>query len=229
MKIASLPERTVVRTPTRLAYPAFSAIRSLRGRHLFLIDGIGLALAAGLAVGIPRGARIGPSELGQFLPAAGVVIGIRLAINVWFGLYSRLWVHASVPDLLQIVWATAWGTIVSVPVVSGLHALTAVPAVDLFTPAFWFLDFVLALSVVGGARFAIRAVKQIAIARASGEGDLRVPALLFGTGWEGVLIARSALADRRAKVLPVGFLDADAAAWGKSIAGLNVYGGLRAL
>src|SRR4029079_7023090 len=52
---------------------------------------------------------------------------------------------------------------------------------------------------------------------------------LLGAGREGVLIARAARADRRARVLPVGFLDGDAAIWGKSIGGLNVFGGLNAL
>jgi FlaA1/EpsC-like NDP-sugar epimerase len=229
MKIASLPERAVVRNPTSLAYPAFAAIRRLRGRHLFILDGFGLAAMAWLAVAIPLGMSLNGGDVGPFLPAAAITIAIRLAVNIWFGLYSRLWVHASVPDLLQIVWATAWGTIIAFPVVSGLRALTGVPSAELLTPAFWFLEFVLALSVVGGSRFAIRAVSEIAIGRASGEGEARVPALLFGAGREGVVIARSALADRRAKVLPVGFLDADPSGWGKTIAGLNVFGDLRAL
>src|SRR6185437_15105779 len=156
MKIASLPERTVVRGPTSLAYPAFAAIRTLRGRHLFLIDGLGLALAAWLAVSIPLATPLNAGELEQFLPAAAVIIAIRLAVNVWFGLYSRLWVHASVPDLLQIVWATAWGTLIAFPVVNGLQMLTGEPSADLLKPAFWFLELVLAIIVVGGARFAIR-------------------------------------------------------------------------
>jgi FlaA1/EpsC-like NDP-sugar epimerase len=229
MKIASLPERTVLRSPTSLAYPAFGAIRRLRGRHLFLIDGVGLGAAAWIALTIPVGEPFSGTEIGAFLPIAAITIGIRLAVNIWFGLYSRLWVHASVPDLLQIVSAVAWGTIIALPVVSGLHVLTAVPPADVLTPAFWFLEFVLSLLVVGGSRFAIRAVNEIAIGRATGEGDARVPALLFGAGREGVVIARSALSDRRAKVLPVGFLDADPSGWGKTIAGLNVFGGLRAL
>src|SRR6185503_1997107 len=88
--------------------------------------------------------------------------------------------------------------------------------------------FFLALAVLGGVRFSIRAVNELA-SNASEEGKGRVPALLFGSGREGVVMARSALADRRAKVLPVGFLDDNPAGWGKTIAGLNVFGGLSAL
>ena len=227
--MASLPKRIVLRRPMSIAYPAFAAIRRLRGRHLFVIDAVGLAAASWLALTIPAGAPGAATELWQFLPAAALLIAVRLLVNVVFGLYSRLWVHASVPDLVEIVWATAWGTLVALPVVGLLRLLTGRPSAEVLTIPFWFVEFLLALVVLGGVRFAIRAVNEIAIGSALAEGKGRAPALLFGAGREGVLIARSALADRRAKVLPVGFLDGDAAIWGKSIGGLNVFGGLNAL
>ena len=227
--MASLPKRIVLRRPMSIAYPAFAAIRRLRGRHLFVIDAVGLAAASWLALTIPAGAPAAATELWQFLPAAALLIAVRLLVNVVFGLYSRLWVHASVPDLVEIVWATAWGTLVALPVVGLLRLLTGRPSAELLILPFWFVEFLLALVVLGGVRFAIRAVNEIAIGSALAEGKGRAPALLFGAGREGVLIARSALADRRAKVLPVGFLDGDAAIWGKSIGGLNVFGGLNAL
>jgi len=227
--MASLPKRIVLRRPMSIAYPAFAAIRRLRGRHLFVIDAVGLAAASWLALTIPAGAPGAATELWQFLPAAALLIAVRLLVNVVFGLYSRLWVHASVPDLVEIVWATAWGTLVALPVVGLLRLLTGRPSAEVLTLPFWFVEFLLALVVLGGVRFAIRAVNEIAIGSALAEGKGRAPALLFGAGREGVLIARSALADRRAKVLPVGFLDGDAAIWGKSIGGLNVFGGLNAL
>jgi FlaA1/EpsC-like NDP-sugar epimerase len=229
MKIASLPDRVLLPSPTSLAYPALAAIRRVRGRHLVVIDAVGLSVAAWLALSIPSGGVLNVADAWRFLPAAAIPIAIRLAINVWLGMYSRLWLHASVPDLLQIVGATAIGTFISLPVVGLLGFVTGMASADLLTPSFWFLEFLLALGVLGGDRFAIRAVNEIATGRATGGASSRVPALLFGTGREGVLIARSALADRRAKVLPVGFLDSDGSGWGKTIAGLNVFGGLSAL
>jgi FlaA1/EpsC-like NDP-sugar epimerase len=229
VKTASLTERVALPSPTKFAYPAFAAIRELRGRHLFVIDGLGLSIGTWLALAIPTGTVLDVAHVGRFLPAAAIAILVRLAVDVWFGLYSRLWVHASVPELLQIVSAAAVGTAIAFPVASLLNLVTGMPSAALLTPSFWFLELVFALTVLGGSRFAIRAVNEIAIGRASGEGPVREPALLFGTGREGVLMARSALADRRAKVLPVGFLDDDPAGWGKTIAGLNVFGGLSAL
>jgi FlaA1/EpsC-like NDP-sugar epimerase len=229
MKTASLPDRVGAPGPLDLAYLAFAGIRRIRGRHLVIIDLVGLAAAVWLALDIPSGEVLGPANMALFLPAVAVPIAVRLAVNVWFGLYSRLWVHASVPDLLQVVGAAGTGTVIAFSVVSLLHLLTGLPSASLLTPSFWFLELLLAVSVLGGARFTIRAVKDIATRRASDDTAPGVPALLFGAGGEGALMARLALADRRARVLPVGFLDSDESRWGSSIAGLRVFGALGAL
>ena len=58
MKTASLPDRVVLPGPTSLAYLAFAAIRRVRGRHLVIIDAVGLAAAAWLALDIPAGTAV---------------------------------------------------------------------------------------------------------------------------------------------------------------------------
>ena len=229
MKTASLPERVGVPGPLTLAYLGFAAIRRIRGRHLVVIDLVGLAAAVWFALDIPAGTVLAPVDVAPFLPAAAIPIAVHLAVNLWFGLYSRLWVHASVPDLVQVVWAAGTGTVIAFTIVSLLQLLTGLPSAALLGPSFWFLELTLALGVLGLAQFAIRAVSDIATGRASDDTAVRVPALLFGAGREGAVMARSALADRGAKVLPVGFLDADASRWGSSIAGLKVFGALGAL
>jgi FlaA1/EpsC-like NDP-sugar epimerase len=229
MKTASLPDR--ITPPGRLnpASLAFSAIRRIRGRHLVVIDLIGLAAAAWLALDIPSGALLAPPDVLPFLPAVLIPIAVRMAINVMFGLYGRLWVHASVPDLLQIVYAAGAGSLLSLSIVTLIQLLGGMPSGALLGPAFWVLELLFALCAMGGARFAIRAVNDLATGRASDDNAVRVPALLFGAGREGVMMARSALASRRAKVLPVGFLDGDESRRGSSIAGLKVFGALDAL
>jgi FlaA1/EpsC-like NDP-sugar epimerase len=229
MKTASLPDRVATRRPVSFASLAFSAIRAIRGRHLVVIDLIGLTGAVWLALDIAAGTVLAPFDLAPYLPAAAIPIAVHLAINVWFGLYSRLWVHASVPDLLQVIRAAATGTVIALSVVTSLQLLTVLPSASPLTASFWFLELTLALAVLGTARFAMRAVNDIATGRASDDTAVRVPALLFGAGREGALLARSALSDRRAKVLPVGFLDGDESRWGSSIAGLKVFGALGSL
>jgi FlaA1/EpsC-like NDP-sugar epimerase len=229
MKSASLPDQLPLPRPLNLAHLAIAGIRYLRGRHLFLIDLLGLMAAIWLALDLSVATPVAPRELASFLPAAAIPIVVHLAMNAWGRLYSRVWVHASVLDLVEIVATSFGGTIVALSIVVFLHVLPGTPSAARLTPAFWFLELLFAVLVLGGARFAIRAVNDLAIGRASDDGSARVPALLFGAGREGVLMARSALADRRAKVLPVGFLDPDHTMWGSTTAGLKVFGALGAL
>lgn len=138
--------------PLSLAYLAFAAIRRIRGRHLVVIDLLGLAAAVWFALDIPAGAVLGPVDVAPYLPAAAIPIAVHLGVNMWFGLYSRLWVHASVPDLLQVVWAAVTGTVIAFLVVSLIHLLTGMPSAALLGPSFWFLELTLALGVLGIAQ-----------------------------------------------------------------------------
>ena len=52
---------------------------------------------------------------------------------------------------------------------------------------------------------------------------------MFGAGHAGAAIARSAMNEPKAGVRPVGFLDDDPSAMGKSVAGVPVFGGIGAL
>jgi FlaA1/EpsC-like NDP-sugar epimerase len=226
MKTASLPDRAALRGSGSLPTAVFAAIRRLRGRHLVATDAIGLTMGVWLALNI-AGAPLGPLGIVLVLPAAIPII-VRLAVNVWAGLYQRLWVHASVPDLLQVVVATVVGTGLGMAIVSVVSLIADPASVRFFTPTFWFLEMMMALGVLGTSRFAIRAVGELAT-RGSADEVPRIPALLFGAGREGAVLTRSALGDRRARVLPVGFLDSDETRWGNTIAGLKVFGGLSSL
>jgi FlaA1/EpsC-like NDP-sugar epimerase len=123
----------------------------------------------------------------------------------------------------------AVGSAVALPLVAvALHLLELEPA-PFMTFGFWLLELLTAMAIVGGDRFLIRAVNDIATLRLARDRTGRVPALLFGAGREGAVIVRSALQARSARVLPVGFLDSDGSRHGSTIAGLRVYGGLDAL
>jgi FlaA1/EpsC-like NDP-sugar epimerase len=206
-----------------------SLIRRMRGRHLIVLDTIGLVLGILIAIVIAGHDELTLEQLARYLPVALIPVVVRLAVNIRFGLYQRLWVHASVPDLAQVTWAVGAGTVIAIPLVGLALIVTGMTPGALLTPGFWFLELLVALAVIGGDRFAIRAVSDIATTRGAGEKANRVPALLFGAGREGAIIVRSALRAGNAKVLPVGFLDSDASRHGSSIAGLQVYGGLDSL
>lgn len=206
---------------------ALGLLGRLRGRHLFVIDGLLMVAAAWLALSVRLEATLSPSAAIVYLPAALVPVVVRLALGIRMGLYRRLWIHASVPDLTQILWAASTGTLASLAIVYivlspfGLAGTAALPR------SFWLVEMLFSLAAIGGIRFAIRAVNDIATTVVvSGSKVSLSRALLYGAGREGALIARSAKRDPRAGVLPVGFLDADVTRRGTTIGGLPVFGGL---
>jgi FlaA1/EpsC-like NDP-sugar epimerase len=230
VKIASRPRRFSPPFAVNPADTIPAVIRRLRGRHLVAVDTIGLLLAVWIAIGITDRGQRPLQELGGYLAVGLLPVVVRMVVNARMGLYQRMWAHASVPDLAQVLWAVGVGTLVAVPaVLLALLATDTTSAPALSLPTFWFIELLVALAVMGGDRFLVRAMNDVATARAAGDRSGRVPALLFGAGREGALIARSALQSRSGKVLPVGFLDSDESRRGSTIAGLEVYGGLDGL
>jgi Predicted nucleoside-diphosphate sugar epimerases len=162
-----------------------------------------------------------------YLPIALIPLLIRPVVNERFGLYRRAWGHASVPDLTQIVWAMVAGTAIGMVVFYGVFLPAGVVGAQGFPRSFWILELVLSLALVGGSRFFIRACNELGTTRViEGATVSLTPALLFGAGRTGALMARSAIREPKAGLKPVGFLDEDRAHRGASVAGLPVFGGL---
>jgi FlaA1/EpsC-like NDP-sugar epimerase len=204
----------------------------LRGRHLFVIDTLGIALAAWIAMAI----RYPSARLEDEIPAALALIllmvAVRTLVNLRMGLYAHDWRFASVPDLQRIIIASVVGTLIAA---GAFYAIAfAVTSAGALSPAhglpvsFWPIELLLTLTVVGGSRFGIRAVQDFA----SSAGAIGAPpsaTLLYGAGSIGAMIARSARRLPQAGVMPAGFLDDDPALANARVAGLPVYGGLEAL
>jgi FlaA1/EpsC-like NDP-sugar epimerase len=198
-----------------------SSIRALRGRHLAVIDLVAISLSIYLALSLRFDRLLDYDGVAAFLPVILLPLLIRPIINVRFGLYRRAWSQASVPELTQVVWALVVGTVIC------LIASVLIPDPAGFPRSFWILELVLSLAMIGGSRFFIRACTELGTwAVVAGEAVPLTPALLFGAGRTGALMARSAMREPKAGVKPVGFLDGNPARRGSSVAGLPVYGGL---
>ena len=94
-------------------------------------------------------------------------------------------------------------------------------------PAFWLAMTLLTLTALAGPRFLIRSVSDIS--HYTHEGTEQQRTLLYGAGWAGVMIARSADRSPETGVMPVGFLDDDLDLRGRRVAGLPVYGDVTSL
>ena len=198
----------------------------LRGRHLFFIDfaTVFVSLIASLQLRVGAAAEL--ATIADYLPMIALPLIIRLAVNTRLGLYRRLWIHASVPELAQIVLAAVMGTVLSLAVAIALSATVAASAARL-PLSFWLLELVISLAGFGGIRFAIRAASEVGVRTVvDGTAISLTPALVFGAGRAGVLAVRAARREPAAGVKPVGFIDEDRTKWGGSVAGLTVYGDL---
>ncbi len=203
------------------------AARSLRGRHFLIIDLAAILMSCYLTLSLRLDGLMGFDALAPYLPIALLPLAVRPLVNVRFGLYKRSWGYASVPDLTQIIWAIVIGTVICTAVFFGVLVPSGSPEAQALPRSFWILEMILSLAMIGGARFFVRVCNELGTwAVIEGEPVALTPALLFGAGQTGALMARSAMREPKAGVKPVGFLDNDPAHRGSSVAGLPVIGGL---
>ncbi len=201
-------------------------IHSFRGRHLFVIDLAFIVLSIYLALVLGGEDPVGAALTSAYGPILLLPLVVRPIVNDRFGLCRRLWSHASVPELTQIVLAIATGTIICVILAQALYLIPGLMAAKLPT-SFWILEFVFTLGLIGGIRFLLRALSEVGTRAVVGGTTVTLtPALLFGAGRAGAMMARSAKREPAAGVKPVGFLDRDPAKRGSTVAGLPVFGGL---
>jgi FlaA1/EpsC-like NDP-sugar epimerase len=224
--VALAGKHFAVRLRGGLIHRLGASIISLRGRHLLVLDLLLVAISIGISIKILDDAPISIEYLRTLAPAVALPLVIRPIVNFRSGLYRRLWRHASVPELLQVVLAVATASAVGLAVAIGLTLMAGLTAVRL-PLSFWLLEFVLSLALLGGVRFAIRAGSELGTwAVVDGTAVAVTPTLLFGAGRAGALMARSARREPSAGVRPVGFLDEDRSKLHNTVAGLPVVGGL---
>src|SRR5687768_15251463 len=206
------------------------AAEHVRSRHLFVWDVLGLTIASVLALALYIDtARVDFSVMDLWWVVA-LVVATRSVVNLAIELYHYAWRYAGVADMGRILFCVGFGSVASaasVLLAIGILETFGMPAVrpDL---TFWSNELLLALVVMATPRFAIRAVTDLGTPSGAGIGGGGVRTLLYGAGWAGVLVARSAQRGE-ANVRPVGFLDDDPRITGRRINGLPVYGGLEAM
>jgi len=213
------------------SHPTPAAARvagAIRGRHLLILDSVGIAFASVLAMVLPFDLAVPSDTANLIIPVVLLMLAVRIGVNSRLGLYKRTWRHASVPDMERIVVAAFVGTPIAMLIFYGAMTFAnPVPAPD-FSRSFWITELLLSLAVMGGLRFGIRAASDMS-GRRSTSALARRPALLYGAGRVGALMARSADRTIGSMIRPVGFLDDDPKLAGRFVAGLRVYGGLDSL
>ena len=200
----------------------------IRNRYLLLADILLVPLAAAIAFWL----RLDAAELRTYRPTMLVFILLAVLLKPpvfhLFGLYRRFWRYASVRELVTIALAAlAATTLSSLLMYTAVRLLLDFPALPRSIP---FLDFLVSLATVGGARFAVRLAAHLAATR-PGRGnhlengrpeERRV--LVMGAGDAGAMVVREMQANPGLGFVPVGLLDDNRDKAGMTIHGVPVRG-----
>lgn len=151
-----------------------------------------------------------------FLRTLPVLVVVRLAAFLFFGVYRGIWRYTSIDDLMAFAKAVAAGSLVSMAIVLFKFRFQG------FSRAIFVIDALVMLMLLAGSRVAFRFFRQV-LPTAGGSKHQR--ALIYGAGDAGELLLRELLNNRELGYAPIGFIDDDPKKQGKVIHGFRVFGG----
>jgi FlaA1/EpsC-like NDP-sugar epimerase len=195
-------------------------LKSRRALVVFCYDALSSCAAWALAFLLRFNLELTPNNLHALLVTMPFVVLVQSIVFWIYGLYRGVWRYASLSDLRRI--GTSMGTAVPCTVM----LLMVTRQVGLVPRSVWFLDGMLLLILMGGARMAYRVYKEFRrFGRISG-AEIE-PVLILGAGSAGVDLLRQFEKSSRWNV--VGVLDDDAAMHGRLVYGYNILGKLDSL
>ena len=201
--------------------------KRIRNRHLFLLDAISLVLAPILAFAV-RFEEFGwiGQNLRLVLPYVLIAGAVRLIVFYNFGMYRRLWRHASVGELKRILSAGA-----AAAIASALLGLWLLPLFQI-TPnrlpfSVVFMDALLATAAIALPRLLARTMRTNA--RRRRRSDPGRPALIVGAGDTAKLVAKELIANPALGFEPIGFVDDDPSKQHHMLLDLPILGTLSAI
>jgi UDP-GlcNAc:undecaprenyl-phosphate GlcNAc-1-phosphate transferase len=151
-----------------------------------------------------------------FLRTLPVLVVVRLAAFLFFGVYRGIWRYTSMDDLLGFAKAVSAGSIISLVIVLFKFRFQG------FSRAIFVIDALVMMMLLAGSRVAFRFFRQV-LPAANADKGRRV--LIYGAGDAGELLLRELLNNRELGYAPVGFMDDDPKKHGKVIHGFRVFGG----
>jgi FlaA1/EpsC-like NDP-sugar epimerase len=165
-----------------------------------------------------------------FLPQAWRMIALALLIKpvvyLIFGMYRHLWVYAGVKEVRLVVLSVATASVMlSVAVIAMIAIQIRMEDYIGFPRAVLVIDGLLSLFLVGGLRFAFRALAEMRSRSGEANGHVR-HVLVVGAGDAGALVVREMQKNPQLNFKPVCFLDDDPNKHGQQIHGVSVVGRL---
>jgi FlaA1/EpsC-like NDP-sugar epimerase len=199
----------------------------MRNRHLFLLDAPSLVVAPviAFAVRFEDFSWLG-DNLRMVLPYIFLAGALRLAVFYNFGMYRRLWRHASIGELKQILFAGAAAAVVAAAI--GLWFLPAAQITPSRVPfSVVFIDAFLTTAAIALPRLLARTIR-VKNRRRRRDDPGRV-ALIVGAGDTAKLVAKELFANPHLGFEPIGFVDDDPTKQNHMLVELPIFGPLSAI
>lgn len=151
-----------------------------------------------------------------------LTLAIRGLVHWRLGLFHGLWRYSGARDLLSLLQAAALSSVL-------IAAVWAFMRTGTFPRSVLILDFAFSILIVGGLRFGIRTIREIALHatradRDAKSGDRRKRVLVLGAGDAGEMIMREITRIYAHRYEPIGFLDDSPAKLNERIHGVPVIG-----
>jgi FlaA1/EpsC-like NDP-sugar epimerase len=197
--------------------------RRFRNRYLLLLDALLSVASPFAAYALRFEGWDWPQEYRYAaIVYAMIALPLRLGVYLLFGLYRRLWRHASVAELERIIAAGAFASLLCI--VLGAFVLPATGMITGRVPfSVLFLDAYMSVAAIAGPRLFARVLGGQSLKRRR-EDARRV--LIAGAGNAGQLIVRELLNNPDLGLDPVGFVDDDGRKHYHRLNGLPVFGAL---
>jgi len=130
-----------------------------------------------------------------------VLLVVRTVVHASMGLFHGLWRYSGSRDLIALVKASVLSTAVFALIVTFLGPQGLPRSIIV-------MDWLGSIVIVGGVRFSIRAIREIAVqaAKPPPEGKPR-RLLIVGAGDAGEMLIREIARIHAAKFEPIGFVD----------------------
>jgi FlaA1/EpsC-like NDP-sugar epimerase len=198
----------------------------MRNRHLLLLDTLAIIVAPviAFAVRFEEFKWLG-DNLRMVLPYILLAGPLRLAVFYSLGMYRRLWRHASIGELKQIL--VAGGVAAVFAAVIGLWFLPVSQITPSRVPfSVIFIDGFLTTAAIALPRLLARTIR---ISNRRRRNDPGRPALIVGAGDTAKLVAKELLANPRLGFEPIGFVDDDLTKQNYMLLELPILGTLSAI
>ena len=158
----------------------------------------------------------------MWLLVASIII--KPLVYYFFGLYRRMWLYASVPELKLILAAVSAASVLVSTVMVGMFSLGVFTG---FPRSVLVIDWLLSLLTVGGLRFTMRLLAEYRVNGSQGKQDrIGKRILIIGAGDAGAMVVRELQKNMQLNLVPIGFLDDNPAKQNQQIFGVPVIGTL---